>query len=102
MVLDYVVFEGVAIFLGRLGLGYPQYVTKLPEEGLAVGPLGSAGRGPPGNERFGTLRRHGPEDMGRGWVGASVAAKSIGAKRRKKGAKGVAAGGVFAIFAGPP
>jgi hypothetical protein len=45
------------------------------EEGLAVGALGSAGGGPPGDERFGTLRTHGPEHdsrplnpSGSGWV----------------------------------
>jgi len=44
MVLYYVVFEGAACFPRRLGCGYPQHVTKLAKEGLAIGPLGSAGR----------------------------------------------------------
>jgi len=58
-----------------------QGVTKLAEEGLAVGAFGSAGGGPPGEERFGTLRRHGRQDTGRAWVGARLAAKRR--KRRK-------------------
>jgi hypothetical protein len=71
MVLYYVVFERVARFPRRLGSGYPQDVTKLAEEGLAVGPLGSAGGGPAGDERFGTLRRPGPKDRGRACPAAS-------------------------------
>src|ERR1035441_2620335 len=37
-VLCYVVFERVARFPRRLGAGYPQHVTKLAKERLAVGP----------------------------------------------------------------
>ena len=84
MVLYYVVFERVARFQRRLGCGYPQQVTKFAEEGLAVGALGSAGGSPPGDERFGTLRRHGRQDSGRVWVGASVAAKK-GKGRKTEG-----------------
>ena len=75
MALRYVIFERVARFARRLGSGYPQQVTKLAKEGLAVGALGSAGGRPPGDERFGSLRRHGPEHdsrslnpSGSGWV----------------------------------
>src|ERR1035437_1089757 len=71
MVLRYVIFERIARFPRRLGSGYLQQVTKLAEEGLAIGPLGSAGGGPPGDERFGTRRRHGPQDNGRGSLAAS-------------------------------
>jgi hypothetical protein len=60
MMLRYVVLERVARFTGRLGQGYPQDVTKPAEEGLAIGALGGAGGRPAGDERFGTLRRHGP------------------------------------------
>ena len=71
MVLRYVVFERVARFPRRLGSGYPQHVTKLAEKGLAVSAFGSAGRGPPGDERFGTLRGHGRQDIGRACLAAS-------------------------------
>ena len=71
MVLCYVVFERVARFPRRLGCGYPQHVTKLAEEGLAIGAFGSAGGGPPGDERFVTLRRHGAQDKPRDYLPAS-------------------------------
>jgi hypothetical protein len=74
MVLRYVVFERVARFPRWLGQGYPQNVTKPAQEGLAVGPFRRAGGGPPGDERFGTLRRHGRQDKGTAWVGANIAA----------------------------
>ena len=44
MVLRYLIFERVARFPRRVEFGYPQDVTKLPEEGLAIGPFGSADR----------------------------------------------------------
>jgi hypothetical protein len=56
MVLYYVVFERVARFARRLGCGDPQHVTKLAEEGLAVGAFGGAGGGPAGDEGFGIPR----------------------------------------------
>jgi hypothetical protein len=59
IVLCYVVFERVACFPRRLGSGLPQHVTKLAKEGLAIGALGIADCRPAGDERFGTLRRHG-------------------------------------------
>jgi hypothetical protein len=74
-VLRYLLFERVARFPSRLGSGYPQQVTKLAKEGLAVGTLGSAGSGPPGDKRFSTLRRHGRQDKARAWAGASSAAR---------------------------
>ncbi len=72
MVLGYVEFERVARIPRRLGSGHAQHVTKLAEERLAVGPFGSAGGGPPGDERVGTRRRHGPQDNGRGLPAASL------------------------------
>ena len=45
-----VVFERTAHFPRRIGCGYPQPVTKLAEEELAVGAFGSAGGHPPGDE----------------------------------------------------
>src|ERR1019366_9754019 len=71
MVLRYSIFERVARFPRRLGSGYPQHVTKLAEEGLAIGPFGSAGGAPPGDERFGTLRRHGRQHKARPSLPAS-------------------------------
>jgi hypothetical protein len=58
------VFEAVAGVTGWLGSGYSQQVTKLAQEGLAVSPFGSGGGTSPGNERFGTLRRHERQDSG--------------------------------------
>src|ERR1017187_5300996 len=42
MLLRYVVFERLARYPRRLGSGYPQHVTKLAVEGLAIGPFGVA------------------------------------------------------------
>src|SRR5664280_2709982 len=84
MVLGYVVFERVARFPRRLGSGYPQHVTKLAEEGLAVGAFGSGGGGPPGNKHVGTRRRHGSQDKGRGSLAASLTQRHPGGRAQDR------------------
>ena len=64
-------------FPDLLGSGYPRDVTKLAEEGLAVGALGSAGGSPPGDECFGPLRRHEPQDRGRARLPASNPRRTV-------------------------
>jgi hypothetical protein len=51
-------------------------VTKLAKERLAIGTLGSAGGIPAGDERFGTLRRHGAQQEAGAYLPASVWTKA--------------------------
>ena len=53
---DVGVFLGVA--LGRVGARDVQHVAEVVQEGVLVGPLGRAGRGPFLHERFKRLRHH--------------------------------------------
>ena len=102
--IHYVVFERVARFPRRLGSGHPQHVTKLAKEGLAIGPFGSASCRPPGDERFGTPRRHGAQDSGRAWGGQvqpQLSSRKEAQKTQNRGIQRDSFSCVFCAFSRP-